>query len=170
MLSDLSEAQERARRRLGKGTTRRRRSDAGRSRLRAELLAEFRRLVLASERPSMTAIQRRLAHFATRQGWRPPSRGALYGALACIDGTFHQKARLPAAVQEALYNLDASARVPGHQLAFYCFNYGSVAAASFAAGLAWLDLYQAARLRGWRPRSRGLLLAALAARSSPELP
>jgi hypothetical protein len=134
------------------------------------LLAEFRRLVLAAERPSMTVIQRRLADFAARHGWRPPSRGALYGALVSIEGTCHEKARLPTAVQEALYNLGPDARVPGHQLAFYCFNYGSVTAASFAAGLPWLDLYQAARLGGWRPRSRGMLLAALAARSSRKSP
>jgi hypothetical protein len=51
--------------------------------------------------------------------------------------------------------------VPGHQLAFYCFDYGSLAAISFAAGLPWLDLYQARRMRGWRPRSFGLLAAVM---------
>jgi hypothetical protein len=51
--------------------------------------------------------------------------------------------------------------VPGHQLAFYCFNYGSLGAISYAAGLPWLDLYQARRMRGWRPRSFGLLLAVM---------
>ena len=54
--------------------------------------------------------------------------------------------------------------VPGHQLAFYCFNYGTSDVMSFAAGLPWLDLYQAAHLRGWWPRSRGLLDASLRAR------
>lgn len=54
--------------------------------------------------------------------------------------------------------------MPGPQLAFYCLNYGSLAAISYAAGLPWLDLYQAGRLRGWRPRSRGLLDAVLRAR------
>jgi hypothetical protein len=47
---------------------------------------------------------------------------------------------------------------------FYCLNYGSLAAMSFAAGLPWLDLHQARHLRGWRPRSRGLLDAVLRAR------
>lgn len=113
----------------------------------------------------MTAIQRRLGALAEERGWRPPSRGALYAALASLEGSRHEKARLPPPVQDALYNLGPDAQVPGHQVAFYCFNYGSVAAASFAAGLPWLDLYQAARARGWRRRSRGLVLAALAARS-----
>ena len=58
---------------------------------------------------------------------------------------------------DALYNLAPGGTVPGPQLGFYCFNYGCVAAISYAAGLPWLDLYQASRLRGWRRRSRGLL-------------
>jgi hypothetical protein len=71
---------------------------------------------------------------------------------------------LPPHVRETLYNLPATGEVPGHQLAFHCFNYGSVAAMSFAAGLPWLALYQASRLRGWRARSRALLGAVLTAR------
>ncbi len=71
---------------------------------------------------------------------------------------------MPAGVREGLYNLAANGSVPGRQLVFYCFNYGSVATASYAAGLPWLDLYQAERLRGWRPRSLGLLRAVMAVR------
>jgi hypothetical protein len=67
-------------------------------------------------------------------------------------------------VVDALYNLSPADRIPGHQLAFYCFNYGSLAAISYAAGLPWLDLYQARFLRGWRPRSAGLLEAVMRAR------
>jgi hypothetical protein len=63
-----------------------------------------------------------------------------------------------------LYNLGPTGTVPGHQLAFYCFNYGSLAAVSYAAGLPWLDLHQARRLQGWRPRSRGLLDAVMRVR------
>ena len=163
---DLMASQARARERLGPSSTRRRRSDAGRSRLRPELLAELRALLLADGHPSMTAIQRRLAAFARERGWRPPARATLYTALSRLEGSSHVRATLPAAVQEALYNLAPDAIVPGHQVAFYCFNHGSLAAASVAAGLPWLDLYQAARARGWRSRSRGLLLAALAARES----
>lgn len=112
----------------------------------------------------MTAVHRRLAAFARERGWRPPARATLYAALAGLEGSRHDLAELPAPVRAALYNLAPGTTVPGHQVAFYCFNYGSLAAVSFAAGLPWLDLHQAARSRGWRPRSRGLLLAALAAR------
>jgi hypothetical protein len=83
---------------------------------------------------------------------------------ARIEGHVYDISALPPHVREALYNLAPDGTVPGHQLAFYCFNHGSLAAASYAAGLPWLDLYQAARLRGWRPRSWGLLRAALRAR------
>lgn len=163
---DLTESQVRARKRLGTASPRRRRSDAGRSRLRPELLAALRAEVLGIDRPSMTAIERRLAAFARERGWRPPARATLYAALAHLEGSRHELARLPAAVQAALHNVAPDAAVPGHQVAFCCLNHGSLVAASFAAGLPWLDLYQAARARGWRPRSRGLLLAVLAARES----
>ena len=73
--------------------------------------------------------------------------------------------QLPPAARDTLYNLDPEGVVPGHQLAFYCLTYGGLAAASFAAGLPWLALYQAARLPGWRGRSRGLLDAILEARN-----
>ena len=162
---DLTRSQAAARQRLGAASGRRRRSDAGRSRLRPELLAKLRTLLLAVDRPSMTAIHRQLAAFADEHGWRPPSRAALYAALSRLEGSRHALARLPPAVRVALYNLTPGASVPGHQVAFYCFNYGSLAAASFAAGLPWLDLHQASLARGWRPHSRGLLLAALRARA-----
>jgi len=71
---------------------------------------------------------------------------------------------LPSSVQAALYNLELSAPVPGRQLAFALFHYGDLAALSFAAGLPWLSLYQAARLPAWRPRTRGLLEAVLRVR------
>jgi hypothetical protein len=167
---DFSSSQLRAGERLGGSTARRRRSDAGRSRLRPELLAELRAQVLAQERPSMSAIHRRLAALARERGWRPPARATLYAALSTLEGSRHLRAQLPAPVQAALHNLAPDAIVPGHQVAFCCFNHGSLAAASFAAGLPWLDLYQAARARGWRPRSRGLLLAALRARTARRRP
>ncbi len=131
-----------------------------------ELQAELRSSALGWRPPSLSAVQRRLAELARAKGWRPPSRATLYQTLARLDGSRHEVAGLPAAVRGALYNLSPEGTIPGHQLAFYCFNYGSPAAASFAAGLPWLDLHLAARLRGWRPRSRGLVLAALAARKA----
>jgi len=67
----------------------------------------------------------------------------------------------------ALYNLPRDGEVPGEQLAFYCFNYGDLKAVQYAAGLPWLPLYRAYRMRGWRAQSRGLLRAALLARGIP---
>jgi hypothetical protein len=103
---------------------------------------------------------------ARKRGWRPPARATLYAALATLEGSRYEIACLPPGVRAALYNLAPESVVPGHQLAFYCFNYGSLAAMSFAAGLPWLDLYQAGRTRGWRSRSRGLLVATLRARKA----
>jgi hypothetical protein len=97
-------------------------------------------------------------------GARAPSRATLYQALPRLAGHAYDVDQLPAAVRGVLYNVDPHGAIPGHQLAFYCFNYGTLDVVSFAAGLPWLDLYQAARLSGWRPRSKGLLLAALRAR------
>ena len=95
---------------------------------------------------------------------RAPSRATLYQLMATTPPASQSIAELPPAVRAALYNLSDSGEVPGHQLAFYCFNYGGIEAMSFAAGLPWLALYQAARMRGWRARSRGLLAAVLSAR------
>ncbi|MCX6549893.1 MAG: hypothetical protein NTY02_02600, partial [Acidobacteria bacterium] len=97
-------------------------------------------------------------------GLRPPARSSLYNTLARIEGHRYRVADLPGHVVRALYNLAITGDVPGHQLAFYCFNYGSMRAISYAAGLPWLDLYQALHVRGWRPRSRGLLAAVMRTR------
>jgi len=112
----------------------------------------------------MAALQRRVSTVCAAAGLRTPSRASLYSALATVDGHSYAIESLPPDVMAVLYNLAPTGSVPGHQLAFYCFNYGSLAAASYAAGLPWLDLYQARRLRGWRPRSRGLLEAAIRVR------
>lgn len=109
----------------------------------------------------MAALQRLVSERCRSAALKPPVRASLYSALARLDGHIYAVAALPPAVVGALYNIAPDGRVPGHQLAFYCFNYGSLAAISFAAGLPWLDLYQARRLRGWRPRSLGLLLAVM---------
>jgi hypothetical protein len=47
---------------------------------------------------------------------------------------------------------------------FHCLNYGTLPAMCYAAGLPWLDLFQASQLRGWRPRSRSLLQAVMRVR------
>ena len=98
-----------------------------------------------------------LADHCAKTGLRAPARATVYEAMARTPARSYAIAELPAAAREALYNLSPTGRVPGHQLAFYCLNYGGLEAVSFAAGLPWLALYQAARLPGWRKRSRGLL-------------
>jgi hypothetical protein len=112
----------------------------------------------------MNVLHRRLAERCAAEGIKPPVRASLYNVLARIEGHSYAMADLPAPAASALYNLSPADRIPGHQLAFYCFNYGSLAAISYAAGLPWLDLYQARVLRGWRPRSAGLLEAVIRAR------
>jgi len=99
-----------------------------------------------------------------RDGLKAPSRASLYKLLSTLPTPRHKVDSLPPAVRDALYNLTAESEVPGHQLAFYCFNYGDLTAISFAAGLPWLSLYQAGRLRGFRPQSRGLFEAVMRAR------
>lgn len=113
----------------------------------------------------MAAIQRRIAGVCAKRGLRAPSRASLYNVLARIEGHRYDVPALPPHVREVLYNLAPNATVPGHQLVFYCVNYGSVAAVGYAAGLPWLNLYQAWHLRGWRPRSRGLLQAVMRVRA-----
>jgi hypothetical protein len=109
----------------------------------------------------MADLQRRISDTCGAQGIRPPSRASLYNTFPRIEGHRYSIALLPDHVAAALYNFAPAGDVPGHQLAFHCFNYGSVPAISYAASLPWLDLYQAARVRGWRPRSRGLLSAVM---------
>ena len=154
---DLRECQLRARHRLDRQSTRRRRSDAGRSRLPPAVLAVLGHATLGHDRPSMAALQRLVADVCTDQGIRPPARASLYNAVGRIDGHVYSIAELPGPVADTLYNLASNGTVPGPQLVFNCFNYGAVAAICYAAGLAWLDLSQASKLRGWRPRSQGLL-------------
>jgi hypothetical protein len=161
---DIIDSQRRARQRLTRTSTRRRRSDAGRSRLPPAVLAELQAVALGMDRPRMAAIQRRLARVCARHGVKMPSRASVYNTLSRIEGHSYVVSGLPDGVREGLYNLAATSSVPGRQLVFHCFNYGSVAAVSYAAGLPWIDLYQAERLRGWRPRSLGLLRAVMAVR------
>lgn len=130
----------------------------------AAVAIKLESLLGSEERPPMRVIQSELQEFCRHAGHRMPSRATLYACLRSSPTERYVPACLPKAVQTALYNLDMDAPVPGHQLAFYCFNYGDLAAASFAAGLPWLALYQAAHMRGFRPKSRGLLEAVLRVR------
>jgi hypothetical protein len=112
----------------------------------------------------MADLHRRITNLCRSRRIKVPARASLYNAFSRVEGHRHSIALLPAHVAATLYNLTPEGDVPGHQLAFHCFNYGSVPAISYAASLPWLDLYQAARVRGWRPRSRGLLMAVMRAR------
>jgi hypothetical protein len=161
---DIDDSQRRAALRLERASTRRRRSDAGRLRLHGSVVSQLRKAALRQDPPSMVRLQREIAAACASSGVKPPARASLYNALARIDGHRYRIADVPGHVAQALYNLAPTGDVPGHQLAFYCFNYGSMHAVSYAAGLPWLDLYQALQVRGWRPRSRGLLAAVLRAR------
>ncbi|HVS63258.1 MAG TPA: hypothetical protein VMT85_07090 [Thermoanaerobaculia bacterium] len=105
-----------------------------------------------------------LEGFCAPRGFDAPARATIYQAMARTPVRSYPVAELPAPVRETLYNLSENGTVPGHQLAFHCLNYGSLEAMSFAAGLPWLALYQAARLPGWRSRSKGLLAAILRTR------
>ncbi|MBI5489114.1 MAG: hypothetical protein HY905_17395 [Deltaproteobacteria bacterium] len=100
-----------------------------------------------------------VAESCARDGLAPPSRSTVYHIMATTRGRTYRVADLPVAVRAALHNLVDESLVPARQVAFYCFNYGDVAAMSFAAGLPWLALYQAGRLPGQRPQSRGLIRA-----------
>ena len=164
MMLDIQESQRRAESRLGRASKRRRRADAGRSRLPAPILAVVREAALGPCRPSMSALRQRVAELCAASGLKPPARATLYNAFDRLEPRRYRVSTLPPHAVEALYNLSPDTVVPGPQLAFYCFNYGSLAAVSFAAGLPWLDLNQARRVRGWRPRSRGLFDAVVRAR------
>lgn len=155
---------ERAERRLGREAERRTRSDRGISRLPAEVLALARQRLLGQDKPELGAVAHELRTICAARGWRAPSRTTLYNLMRQVEGHLYPIAKLPIAVQAVLHNLDQRAEVPGHQLVFHCINYGDTSCVSFASGLAWLDLYQALEMPGFRAKSHGLLLAVCRAR------
>lgn len=164
---DLASSFGRAQRRLGatRGTPKRRvRSDRGLSRLDPGVLELVRRVFSTQERPGMSAALAEVVERCRKASLRPPSRATVYKLLETLPSGRWRVSELPQSVRDALYNLNETSAVPGHQLAFYSFNYGDLAAVSFASGLPWLALHQALRLPGFRPKARGLLEAAVAAR------
>jgi hypothetical protein len=156
---DLNESIERARTRLDRPAGRRRRSDVGSSRLHPTISDRLALLLGGQERPGPGALLDGMRAFCSERGLRCPARATLYKVMGRLVVQRYPVATLPPYVAATLFNLAADAAVPGHQLAFHCFNYGGLRAMSFAAGLPWLCLYQAARMRGWRAMSRGPLLA-----------
>lgn len=164
---DITESAARAARRLGPAVKlggRRPRSDRGRPRIDPRVVAIVQEATGGYDRPAFGNLLAGITEQCRQAGLKPPSRATLYKLLATLPTPVYALADLPPAVRHALYNLGAASAVPAHQVAFYCFNYGDVAAMSFAAGLPWLALYQAARMRGHRERSRGLLDAVAHAR------
>lgn len=113
------------------------------------------------ERPKFQSLLQALREFCKAQDIRFPSRASVYAFQDIANVPAYSGPDLPGSVRSALYNLDPQARIPGPQVAFYCYNYGDTAAMSFASGLPWLVLYQAARIPGYRPKSFGLLRAVL---------
>jgi hypothetical protein len=107
----------------------------------------------------MAEVLNRIGERCRLEGLKPPSRATVYKLLDTLPAPTYRFSDLPPAAQDALYNLGPESDVPGHQVAFYCFNYGDLAAVSFAAGLPWLALHQALRLPGYRASSRGLIEA-----------
>ena len=73
---NINESLRRAEQRLGRTSRRRQRSDAGRSRLSAPILAELESAALGQERPSMSALQQRIAERCAESGVKPPARAA----------------------------------------------------------------------------------------------
>lgn len=112
----------------------------------------------------MAEVLAQVGERCRRDGVETPSRATIYKLLKSLPTPTYGVSQLPPAVRHALYNLGPQSNVPAHQLAFYCFNYGDLAAVSFAAGLPWLAIHQALRLPGYRTRSRGLVEAVARAR------
>jgi len=159
---NFSTSAEKARRRLGgsrRRSLRRPRSDRGRSRLPSPVLEVLREMLLGQERPRMRELLADLHKHCRERALAPPSRATVYKLMGELPCPKLRVGDLPAPVQHALYNFEPESEVPAHQVAFHCFNHGSLPAISFAASLPWLAIYQALRMHGYRARSRGLVLA-----------
>ncbi len=164
---NLRDAVESAKKRMGDvplGSKRKPRSDRGAIRIDPAVIACLSRAASGMERPKMKEMLAALSDTCKKRGIRCPSRASVYKLLYRLPVPLLRIPSLPRSVREALYNLDPEGEVPAHQLAFYCFNYGTTAAVSFAAGLPWLAIFQAVRMRGYRAKSRGLALAVARAR------
>lgn len=161
---DLTTAVREAERRFGTPTSRKARSDRGLPRIDPAVASHLESLLRTQERRPVREILQKLESFCRERGLRCPARATVYEWMDQLPPAAYRAGDLPAHVRETLYNLDEDSVVPADQLAFHCLNYGTTRAISFAGGLPWLALHQAARLRGWRPRSRGLLDAILRVR------
>lgn len=143
---------------------RRKRADAGRSRIDPRAQAMLGELLADSDQPRMADVLARLRERCLAQGVPCPSRAAIYKFLPNAPTPRYRMDQLPEHARAALYNLDGTAEVPGPQLVFYLINHGDTRALSFAAGMPLLCLRQAERMRGFRPKSHALLRALIRAR------
>lgn len=159
-ISDLAASQRRAIARFER-PVRGRRADAGQSRLPGALDRQLAALLRSHERPAIRTVQVQLRLTARRLGLRAPSRATIYNAIERCVGPSYVVRELPASVRAALYNGSPDTEVPGAQVAFYAFNHGNMRAVCWASGMEWLALHHAAAIRGWRPKSLGLLRAAM---------
>jgi hypothetical protein len=156
---DLAASIARATQRLGGSA--RKRADAGRSRLPARVDRKLRELLSGHERPRIRDVQRELVALCRRLGISSPSRATIYNAIERCPAPRYVAGELPEAVRTVLHNVDRDGEIPGAQVAFAAFNYGDLGVVSWASGMPWLALHHAARMRGWRPRSLGLLRAVM---------
>ena len=140
------------------------RSDRGGSRLHPDVERKTVELLSGWTRPNMAEVGQKLQAHCVERGLRAPSRATLYNIMARANLPPMRVDGLPKSVRQTLYNLGEIQYVGPTQLAFYCFNYGTLPAMSFAAGLPWLALHQARKMRGWRPKSLGPLVAVLQVR------
>lgn len=146
-----------------RGSERRRRSDAGGSRLPPKIEGKLRELLGSSERRAIVEVWQKIGAYCRRRGLRSPSRATIYNVMARVDPPLYATNELPEPVRRCLHNVRGGS-VSGHQVAFAAFNYGDARALSFAAGMPWACLYRAARMPGFRPKSLGLLRAVLSYR------
>lgn len=114
----------------------------------------------------MSVLLAELGARCRAEGVSCPSRAAVYNFMPRAAAPRYRVADLPEHARAVLLNLDDEAEVPGPQLAFYLVNHGDTRALSFAAAMPWLCLYQAERMRGFRPKSHALLRALIAAREA----
>ena len=165
---DLTASLARAKERFGAierdARPRRARSDRGRSRLPEPVLEFLNNALSGMDRPRFADIEGAVARFSEERGFSCPSKATLYQYLARAPLPAFEFGSLPLSVRRSLYNLSDGSSVPLHQVVFAAFNYGDIGAISFAAGLPWLALYQADRIRGWRPKSHALLRAVMKGR------
>lgn len=138
---------------------RKRRTDKGSFRFDERAQAILDGLLSGYERPKTAGLLRELRTRCAELGVTAPSRATVYNYIDSAPVPRLNIEALPAEVRSVLYNLDATTPVPSHQVAFRAFNEGGLRALSYAAGLPWLALHRARRLRGWRPRGLAVIEA-----------